>query len=412
MKILVVGNHACGNRGDGAIIRGLVQELESKVLNLELTLMSRFPNSSEMLIGREFKNDWIYNSNYKADSILSKIKRKVRAKILLEILKKSIDSKKAVKKLPIDYQNYIKELSRYDLIIQVGGSFFVDLYGVGQFKHAICALASGTPIAFLGHSVGPFQDKEFNSIAKKVFNSTKLFGLRESVSKTMVEESFGLPENYVEGADTAWLVRPIEAKIENKALLDFVNSNMTIAITLRVLAPFDKRLGVSQHQYEEAFAKLCNRYIEQGYNIIACSTCTGIDGYTKDDRIVAYRVGKLIIDKTKYKVVMDELNDVELGTLLSYCELTIGTRLHSAIISMNFGTPAFAINYEHKSKGIMKQLGLPELGIDVSELMDGKLFDKSNKVLTMLDKFESKMNLAVQKERERASTMITLSLTE
>jgi colanic acid/amylovoran biosynthesis protein len=127
---------------------------------------------------------------------------------------------------------------------------------------------------------------------------------------------------------------------------------------------------------------------------------------------VAYRVGKLIIDKTKYKVVMDELNDVELGTLLSYCELTIGTRLHSAIISMNFGTPAFAINYEHKSKGIMKQLGLPELGIDVSELMDGKLFDKSNKVLTMLDKFESKMNLAVQKERERASTMITLSLTE
>ena len=112
MKILVVGNHTCGNRGDGAIIRGLVQELESKVLNLELTLMSGFPNSSEMLIGREFKNDWIYNSNYKADSILSKIKRKVRAKILLEILKKSIDSKKAVKKLPIDYQNYIKELSR------------------------------------------------------------------------------------------------------------------------------------------------------------------------------------------------------------------------------------------------------------------------------------------------------------
>ena len=50
MKILVVGNHTCGNRGDGAIIRGLVQELESKVLNLELTLMSRFPNSSEAVL--------------------------------------------------------------------------------------------------------------------------------------------------------------------------------------------------------------------------------------------------------------------------------------------------------------------------------------------------------------------------
>ena len=92
-------------------------------------------------------------------------------------MKKSIDSKKAVKKLPIDYQNYIKELSRYDLIIQVGGSFFVDLYGVGQFKHAICALASGTPIAFLGHSVGPFQDKEFNFIVlrNKRTNSLLIF---------------------------------------------------------------------------------------------------------------------------------------------------------------------------------------------------------------------------------------------
>ena len=410
MKILVVGNHTCGNRGDGAIIRGLTQELEAKVPNLELTLMSRFPDSSEMLIGREFENDWIYNSNQKASSILSKIKRKLKTKILLKNLRNSIDSPKSIKKLPKDYQNYIKVLSGYDLIIQVGGSFFVDLYGIGQFKHAICALASETPIAFLGHSVGPFQNREFNSIAKKVFSSTKLFGLREAVSKSMVEESFELPENYFEGADTAWLVRPIEADIENKALLNFIDSGNTIAITLRVLAPFDKRLGVSQLQYEEAFAKLCNIFIERGYNIIACSTCTGIDGYTKDDRIVAYRVGKLINDRSKYKVVMDELNDVELGTLISRCKLTIGTRLHSAIISMNFGTPAFAINYEHKSKGIMNQLGLPELGVDISELLNGELIEKADKVLSSLDKFDITMKSAVQKEKEKASAMVTLSL--
>ena len=45
---------------------------------------------------------------------------------------------------------------------------------------------------------------------------------------------------------------------------------------------------------------------------------------------------------------MDELNDLEMGKILGACELTVGTRLHSAIISMNFATPAIAINYEHK----------------------------------------------------------------
>lgn len=50
---------------------------------------------------------------------------------------------------------------------------------------------------------------------------------------------------------------------------------------------------------------------------------------------------------------MDELNEVEIDEILASCELTIGTCLHLAIISMNFGTPAIAIDYEHKLAGIM-----------------------------------------------------------
>lgn len=67
--------------------------------------------------------------------------------------------------------------------------------------------------------------------------------------------------------------------------------------------------------------------------------------------MVAITLGDYVQQKDKYRVVMDEFNDLELGILLAGCHLTIGTRLHSAIISMNFGTPAVAINYEHKSLG-------------------------------------------------------------
>ena len=73
--------------------------------------------------------------------------------------------------------------------------------------------------------------------------------------------------------------------------------------------------------------------------------------------MVALNLRHLVNDPSRYHVVMDELNDLEMGKLLSACDLTVGTRLHSAIISMNFGTPAIAINYEHKSAGIMQQLG-------------------------------------------------------
>ena len=50
MKLLLVGNHTCGNRGDGAILRGLIAELRKQVPNIELDIYSRFPVSSSYLL--------------------------------------------------------------------------------------------------------------------------------------------------------------------------------------------------------------------------------------------------------------------------------------------------------------------------------------------------------------------------
>ena len=58
----------------------------------------------------------------------------------------------------------------------------------------------------------------------------------------------------------------------------------------------------------------------------------------------------------------------------------------------------------------MNQLGLPELGVDISELLNGELIEKADKVLSSLDKFDITMKSAVQKEKEKASAMVTLSL--
>uniref|UniRef100_UPI0030D9B6F5 polysaccharide pyruvyl transferase family protein n=1 Tax=uncultured Alteromonas sp. TaxID=179113 RepID=UPI0030D9B6F5 len=242
-----------------------------------------------------------------------------------------------------------------------------------------------------------------------VFNHAKILALRESVSKKLLEEKFELPANYVEGADTAWLVRNNHVAIENTALNSFIKQRKTIAITLRELKPFDKRLGISQETYEAKYAELCNHLINNGYNVLACSTCTGIDGYQKDDRMVALRVQKNINQPENFKVVMDELNDVELGTLLSQCELTIGTRLHSAIISMNFGTPAFALNYEHKSEGIMNQLGLPDFGVPLGDLLNDELQQKVDNYLEDSVNYVEKVAVALKSEKERSKKMLQVA---
>lgn len=46
MKLLILGNHTCGNRGDSAILRGLLDAINILNPQAEVDVMSRYPVSS------------------------------------------------------------------------------------------------------------------------------------------------------------------------------------------------------------------------------------------------------------------------------------------------------------------------------------------------------------------------------
>jgi colanic acid/amylovoran biosynthesis protein len=184
------------------------------------------------------------------------------------------------------------------------------------------------PLYMIGHSVGPFQDPQFNQLANYVFGHCDALILRESVSLNLMKQSEITTEKVEQGVDTAWLVEDDASFTPSYAVrhwLDVAAKQKTVAITLRELAPFDKRLGTTQQAYEKAFADVVNRILDAGWQVIALSTCTGIDSYNKDDRMVALNLRQHISDPSRYHVVMDELNDLEMGKMLAACDLTVGT---------------------------------------------------------------------------------------
>lgn len=406
MKILLVGNHTCGNRGDGAILRGLIDSLKLARSDLDIDVISRYPTSSGYLLQQNIQQDTLYLHNRKsAKGLVGTIKRKVANRLMPKIMMAHLGKGGVWKSfaVPPHLQRFTKSLEKYDAIIQVGGSFFVDLYGVTQFEHALCALMANKPLHMIGHSVGPFQNQRFNELANFIFERVDTLVLREEVSHDLMKKDGITTTKVKSGADTAFLVRAraVDAPSHNlEHWKNIISARKTIAITVRELAPFDKRLGVTQREYEAAFGRVINAMIAEGYQVVAFSTCTGIDSYAKDDRMVALTLHDHVDQPEHYHVIMDEFNDLELGILLSHCHLTIGTRLHSAIISMNFGTPAVAINYEHKSLGVMNQLGLPQMATDVKSLMDGSLIAKVQTILTDYDNIKRQVNEAVEKERD------------
>lgn len=411
MKFLLIGNHTCGNRGDAAILRGLIAELEAQYPQAELTVTSRYPVSSSYLLGRPVIMDLFHDWHKKlCRSFVGKIAERLLKHVIPLVLSLLADGKASWIKgcLPRFFRDQIAALAEYDLVIQVGGSFFVDLYGSSQFDYPLTALVAGRPVVLIGHSMGPFEGRIMRRLSACLLQHAALVSLREPVSRELVQR-YGLPMAKLhEGGDTAWLVRPVHAASEVLAWFGRRHEQRpVVAITVRELAPFDKRLNTTQLAYEKAFAKLADSLINDGYDVLAVSTCTGIDSYHRDDRMNALQVKTHVAHPEHFEVVMDELNDVQLGQVLAQCDLLIGTRLHSAIIAMNFGTPAIAVNYEHKSEGIMRQLGLADMAATVPSLLDGTLITRAKAVLASKAEMAETVSAAVALERSRTAKMIT-----
>lgn len=420
MKLLILGNHTCGNRGDSAILRGLLDAINTLTPEAEVDVMSRYPVSSSWLLNRPVMGDPLYlqmKAHNNAPGMVGRVKKVLRRRYQHQVLLSRVTDSGKLRNIAIaqGFTDFVRLLSGYDAIIQVGGSFFVDLYGVTQFEHALCTFMAKKPIYMVGHSVGPFQAPAFNQMANYVFGHCDALFLRESVSLDLMKRSDIDTSKVEKGVDTAWLVDhhndSFDASYAVQHWLNVAQQQKTVAITLRELAPFDKRLGTTQEAYEKAFAGVVNRIIASGWQVMALSTCTGIDSYNKDDRMVALNLRDHIQDPSRYHVVMDELNDLEMGKLLGACDLTVGTRLHSAIISMNFGTPAIAINYEHKSAGIMQQLGMPEMAVDIRHLLNGDLEAMAADTLGQLSTLVPRLNEAVARERAAGLAMVESVLT-
>ncbi|WP_245110898.1 colanic acid biosynthesis pyruvyl transferase WcaK [Escherichia coli] len=420
MKLLILGNHTCGNRGDSAILRGLLDAINTLSPEAEVDVMSRYPVSSSWLLNRPVMGDPLYlqmKAHNNAPGMVGRVKKVLRRRYQHQVLLSRVTDSGKLRNIAIaqGFTDFVRLLSDYDAIIQVGGSFFVDLYGVTQFEHALCTFMAKKPIYMVGHSIGPFQAPAFNQMANYVFGHCDALFLRESVSLDLMKRSDIDTSKVEKGVDTAWLVDhhndSFDASYAVQHWLNVAQQQKTVAITLRELAPFDKRLGTTQEAYEKAFAGVVNRIIASGWQVMALSTCTGIDSYNKDDRMVALNLRDHIQDPSRYHVVMDELNDLEMGKLLGACDLTVGTRLHSAIISMNFGTPAIAINYEHKSAGIMQQLGMPEMAVDIRHLLNGDLEAMAADTLGQLSTLVPRLNEAVARERAAGLAMVESVLT-
>jgi colanic acid/amylovoran biosynthesis protein len=108
--------------------------------------------------------------------------------------------------------------------------------------------------------------------------------------------------------------------------------------------------------YVANLAVLCDKLTETGW-LVVVGGHSSIPEHDQDDLLVAERVASLCLNPPE----VDHDSSVEhLRDAYASASLTIGTRLHACIMSIAAGTPAIALAYQEKARGVLADAGLAE----------------------------------------------------
>lgn len=389
MKILVSDLHAASNRGDGAILDGMLTVLREEFPGAGITVLTDYPGAARQLhqvtVGRQpFSNfAWRWVG---------------RVVVMAYLLLSARIARTLGLRLPFLAHPLLAPYLEADLVLSKGGGFFSDHYWPGFLGRAWAlrfAKALGKPVVLFGQSIGPLNLRLSRRFAGALFRSLDLSIVRDARSRVWLEDLGVAPDRIVDGVDPAFALPPPEPAdpgiFEAEGVTRGEGRNW-VSISVRRW-PYLSQPD-AHHRYLEAVAGLVDWLVtEGGMNVLFASTCTDLDGYHTDDRTCAAEVVALLSPPSRERVVIlrGEYSAAELAAVYGEMSLHVGTRLHSNILAMLAGTPVVGIAYEFKTPEILDMVGLgdfvvPIEGIDKETLIgavEGALSEEADTLIRL-----------------------------
>jgi colanic acid/amylovoran biosynthesis protein len=277
----------------------------------------------------------------------------------------------AVRLLPREVARDIEALSGADLVVSMGGGYLTARPGLDGYQTVFYALfpllvaqKHGVPVVFAPQSFGPFPGAPQRWLVARAVRGAALALVREDVSLRILAEC-GAPAGRIQrGVDSGFAFAP-QTTIDWRARLRVDRDTRLVGVTARRwLAP------AAQEGYERAVASTIDTLQAGGTRVVLIPQVT-TDYLGDDDRIVQRRIAGYC---AAAPLVIEEGTDYRgLKGVYGACDMLIGTRFHSVIFSLTSGTPCIAIEYEHKTRGIMRDLGLESWVVPIAEVTAARL---------------------------------------
>ena len=350
MRVYLPYHLGSGNRGCEGIARGIANIFQLKPNELILYDISSYDDESDHKLGL----DKIAQLRYKGTAI-DETKRFV-ARVF-----KRLGNQKPYMKFLCNY--YLHDLTADDVVFITGGDIYC-YEGQYVLPNMIAKKAKeiGARTVLYGVSM------EEKLLTPEVVDGLKYYDqivTRESVSSETLSKK-GLQNSLY--PDPAFSLSPAECKLP-----DYFAEKDVVGINF---STFTDKSG----QFRENMINLINYIVSQG---MCVCLIPHVFWKGQDDRINIKEIADLF-DHDVYTLDAERLSYLEIRYLISQCKYFIGGRTHSVVSAYSTHTPCIALGYSVKSRGLAKDIGLPEY-----TLVDSKKLTTPDQLLNAFNQLEN-----------------------
>lgn len=405
-NIVISHVYSRANKGDAVLASVLVADLKRQYPKAKVTILALQPGKDlfEGVPERASFMSYVLNNSLTPFHKLGRAVIMIVATLLWALWYK-VTSRQAwlPKPLLVAAQAYAKA----DLIVPVGGGHIrsqkglLGLCNVPLLLHPLWFGAIlGKPTILYSQSIGPFRTRFEEKLAAVTLRRMALIMLREDTSLALLDR-LGVRNNTVRAIDSGFL-HATKHKINLRRRYGIAKNKLIVGVTVR--AWLDKS---GQAAYETAVAKTLDTIVSSTpAHIVFIPQVTANKG--DDDRTVSRRVFQLMTRQSNATIIENEPDHHEIKALYNDLDLLIGTRFHSVIFSLTSYVPVVAIEYEHKTSGIMRDLGLQAWVIQIEDITAQQLTAKVNQLLAERSPYKAYLRKRLPTYIQQARQTITM----
>jgi colanic acid/amylovoran biosynthesis protein len=289
-----------------------------------------------------------------------------------------------------------------DIAIGVGGGYLRGRPGLVstvelmlQLHPILLSRVLGQRVVLYSQSIGPFGNKFQEELARLVLRRVDLIIAREDATKNLLKR-LGISDNVVRSVDSGFSFDG-NKKMDLHKELNIPTGRRIVGVTVRKWL-----LGSDQEKYEHSVAEVADFLISSGYAVVFVPQVTSTTHHD-DDRVASRDVFSLMRSKNMVYVLDKQYDHHQIKSVYSDLDFLLGTRFHSVIFSLTSLVPAVAIEYEHKTSGIMHDLKLDKWVIKIEDVTAKNLKDLLSKLLKEEKKYKEALRATLPRYLDKGN---------